>query len=303
MGLPSAARDPDRRSARPELRVTSGVTILVDVDDLSAARKPGMRYHAGTMGPGAVCLRSSHVSVTRLQAFRKCPLSFKLKYIDGHPTKPSREAQRGSLVHAVLADHLLRIQGTDGESPTRPETLLQLVRPVSRRLSDEGTITERFDASEIAPFLHNFATIVPSIAGHLISAVEAVKYTSLMSTGDRWVLKSVLDLVLEDASGCRAIIDFKTGSARYVTPFQLETYALPVLGSPDYAKNRVDLIYVYLKEGTRSRWLMYREQCPRVVTEIIKNIRQIEAERSFPARVSRLCNWCDVCRFCKNRPT
>lgn len=250
------------------------------------------------MGPAATCLRSSYVSVARLNAFRQCPLGFKLKYIDGRPSSPSREAQRGTLIHAVIAHWLQQIRGVDAEHPALVDSLLQLVGPVSRTLRQEGRLTAKFALSEIRPLLQNFAKLIPSIAGRAISEVESTKQTLLTSGSDRWIFRSVLDLVVEDSAGSKAIIDFKTGSARYVTPFQLRAYALPVLGSPEYAKQRVDLIYVHLKEGRINRWLMCRDECQGVVREIITAIREIESALRFPARVSRLCPWCDVRRFC-----
>ena len=48
-------------------------------------------------------LRSTYISYSRLATFRKCPLQFKLIYLENVPSVSSKEAELGKLAHAVIA--------------------------------------------------------------------------------------------------------------------------------------------------------------------------------------------------------
>ncbi|MHC4711594.1 MAG: PD-(D/E)XK nuclease family protein, partial [Planctomycetota bacterium] len=43
-----------------------------------------------------------HLSQTSMGTYERCPQMWKLKYIDGHPTKPNRFLNLGSAVHVAL---------------------------------------------------------------------------------------------------------------------------------------------------------------------------------------------------------
>ena len=48
-------------------------------------------------------LRSTHLSYSKLQTYRQCPMRFRLEYLEECPTEPSLAIQLGLVVHAVIA--------------------------------------------------------------------------------------------------------------------------------------------------------------------------------------------------------
>ena len=65
-----------------------------------------------------------HLSQTSMGTYERCPQMWKLKYVDGHPTKPNRFLNLGSAVHVAL------------------ETFYQ------RRISGPATLDEMMEAFE-----------------------------------------------------------------------------------------------------------------------------------------------------------
>ena len=51
--------------------------------------------------------KNKHLSYSRISRYESCPLSFKLRYIDGHEAKGTAATQFGSLIHSVL-ENLIR---------------------------------------------------------------------------------------------------------------------------------------------------------------------------------------------------
>ena len=240
-------------------------------------------------------LRSTHISYSRLEKFRKCPYAFRVEYLDGvGPAVSSREAQLGSLVHEIIARYLADIRGTTRLHETVPADVARWVAVAERALREQGKLTACFDLAEVVPFLESFAATVPRIDGRAVAEIEAEKRTRI----GPWILKSVLDLVLVRSSGRKHILDFKTGNPKYVNSRQLKTYALPVLGSPNYGHETIELSYVFLKNRTVRRFCMARHECDTIAREVARQVRVIEGSTDFPARPSPLCAWCGVREFC-----
>jgi putative RecB family exonuclease len=238
--------------------------------------------------------RSTHLSHSKLQTYVNCPRRFKLEYLDGCDSESSREIQLGSVVHALLADFLGQLQGKSQVVVPRLESLMPLLPGVCRTLRDEGELKESFSEREVSPLLIGFIKAMPRIDGRAIVHVEAKKRTRLGSL----VLLSILDLVLRNERGEVHIIDFKTGNPKYVKEEQLQTYSLPILGSPQHDGSPVKLSYLFLRDGTVRSFQMQREECDAVVSRIMAIVRAIEADRKFEPKVNRLCDWCGVRRFC-----
>lgn len=238
--------------------------------------------------------RSTHLSHSKLQAYVKCPHRFKLEYLDGCESEPSREIQVGSVVHAVLARYLESIQGRPEVFRPAISDLLGALPGVCRALREQGEITYDVSESDVSALLGGFISAMPRIDGRAIVHVEAEKRTRLGSL----VLRSILDLVLANERREVHLIDFKTGNPRYVNEEQLQTYSLPILGSPQHNGSPVKCSYLFLRDGSVRSFQMRRDECDAVVTRIMDIVRTIEADQMFEPNVTRLCDWCGVRRFC-----
>lgn len=246
--------------------------------------------------PAADLLRSTHVSYSKLQTYEQCPEKFKLQYLDGFDSKPSRAIQIGSVVHAVLAEYLESIQGHAEVFQPDVAELAGCIPAVCRQLREDGELLEWIEDTELLPYLRNFVKLMPRIDGRAIVSVEETMHTRIGS----WVLKSILDLVLTNAKGEVHLIDFKTGKPEYVHEFQLRTYALPILGSPTYGVPGIKASYVFLKGSTLRSFRVSQADCDEIVSSVTTVIRRIEADDRFVGRVSSLCRWCGVRQYCSS---
>lgn len=241
-------------------------------------------------------LRTTHVSYSKLQAYARCPHRFKLEYLDGCPSKPSKAMELGSVVHEVIARYLLGVQGLPRVCSPTVEELVALIRPTCAGLRERGDLQGWVDEEDVVGLLSGLPRLLPRVDGRAVTAVEATKHTKL----GPWTLKAVLDLVLTNAHGQNHIIDFKTGKPKYVGDGQLRSYALPVLGSSDSQCDSVRLTYAFLRDVSLRSSQVSRRDCPEIVDDIVRQVRTIEADTKFQAQPGPLCRWCGVCRFCSS---
>lgn len=242
----------------------------------------------------AELLRSTHLSYSKLRTYLQCPHRFKLEYLDGCKSLPSREIQLGSVVHAMLAAYLEGIQGKPRMFEPELDDVLAHFESVCRSLKSEGELTERLSEGDVAEMIAGFTIAMPRIDGRSIMHVEAEKRTKLGS----YQLLSILDLVLTNERRDIHIIDFKTGNPKYVEEEQLRTYSLPILGSTGHNGTPVKLSYVFLRDGTIRSSSMHPRECDALVKHILGIVRVIEADTDFEPNVTRLCDWCGVRGSC-----
>lgn len=135
-----------------------------------------------------------------IACYRRCPRQYYFLRKMHMPTKPSRAADRGTLVHESLARYY-RFMVEHGEKPT-DEAVLSMVQLVRNGMERAGCMLDADDgkcAEEQVLALHRAEPFLPT----QITGVEQEVHALL----DHLVLEGKMDLVLEEG---KWIVDFKT---------------------------------------------------------------------------------------------
>jgi putative RecB family exonuclease len=253
------------------------------------------------------------LSPSRAGDFMTCPLLYRLRVIDRLPEPASPATTRGTLVHGVL-ERLF-----DSPAPERTiDRAAALVEPEWQRLlAERPELAELFDEPAVAGAAPGAPTASADdrVASWLASArrlletyfaledptrVEPARRELLVEVAldDGVRLRGFVDRVDVAAGGKTRIVDYKTGNApselfEAKALFQLKFYALVMWRVSGSVPTLLQLMY--LGDGQVLRYspdeadLLATE---RKVRALWVAIERGLANREFPARPSRLCDWC-----------
>jgi len=244
------------------------------------------------------------LSPSRAADFKTCPLLYRLRAIDRLPERPSPDAARGTLVHAVL-ERLF-----DLPAPERtPQTAEELVGPQWERLLAERAELAELFAEGLSPAEFE-ADARRLLAGYF--AVEdprrfepAARETLVEARlGDELLLRGYVDRLDVAPGGEVRVVDYKSGGApreafEARALFQLKFYAL-VLWRTRGSVPRV-LRLLYLKDAEVCDYAPDAEELLRFERTLLALWRAIEratTERDFRPKPSRLCGWCSHQALC-----
>jgi len=104
----------------------------------------------------------------------------------------------------------------------------------------------------------------------------------------------VIDRVARGIDGSVQLIDFKTGSSRYIKPpqtsRQLHSYSLWA-----FDQYKVDGVELHVEDLQGDRTLRHRlsnREQDRITAALVGDITKVLQARSYPAKTSVLCGWC-----------
>lgn len=251
-------------------------------------------------------------SHSRLETYRNCPLCFRFKYIDKLDTEVTEtvEAFLGSRVHDALeklyrdrrfmrensADDLVDFYNSDWEKNWNAG--IEIVR-------EEYTQENYRKMGE--EFLRNYySRYEPFGEGILIGLEKKVKIP--LDKARKYSLIGYIDRLMARGDNTYEIHDYKTASNLPMQEYldadrQLALYEIAVRKMfPDAGK--VELVWHYLafdREMRSSRTAEQLEGLKRETVELIDKIEEHKATNDFPARESRLCDWCQFQEHCPKR--
>jgi len=241
------------------------------------------------------------LSPSRAGDFMTCPLLYRFRVIDRLPEPPSGVATRGTLVHAVL-ERLF-----DSPAPMRTlEQAGELLEPEWLRLLEERPeLGELFTGESIDDQVRDWL----GGARRLLETYFTLEDPQRIEPAQRELLVEVeldggvrlrgfVDRVDVAPAGQVRIVDYKTGNApselfEDKALFQLKFYALVMWHVSGSIPALLQLMY--LGDGQVLRYkpdeadLRATERKVRALWAAIE--RALE-NRDFPARRSRLCEWC-----------
>lgn len=255
------------------------------------------------------------LSPSRAGDFMTCPLLYRLRVIDRLPEPSSPVTTRGTLVHGVL-ERLF-----DSPAPQRTlERAASLLEPEWQRLLDERPelidLFAEVDTADTAPatpavpvsvddrvraWLDSARRLLETYFGledptRIEPAQRELLVEAELSDGVR--LRGFVDRIDVAPSGATRIVDYKTGKSpselfEAKALFQLKFYALVMWRVSGTIPALLQLIY--LGDGQILRYapdeadLLATE---RKVRALWSAIERALANREFPARRGRLCDWC-----------
>lgn len=244
-------------------------------------------------------------SHSRLESFKTCPLSFKFGYIDKIKGIEGIEAFLGSQVHEAI--HYIYKKVKAGKVPTLKEVFKfyedlwkKNYNPKIRIVRTEFSVEDYFKQGIelIEHYYHKHKPFNENIIG-----MEQKILIDLDGKGD-YVLQGFIDkLVYNEEDGTYEIHDYKT--AKWM-PDQEEAdqdrqLALYSIGVKERHPNNngVLLKWYYLRHGKEVTSSRTDKQLEQLKKDVIKLIKQIEKEKKWPAKRSKLCDWCDFNEVCE----
>lgn len=253
--------------------------------------------------PPADTPRPNALSPSRAADFKSCPLKYRYRTIDRLPEPPSAAAARGTLVHAVL-QHLFALPAAQrtvaaaaAAVPTLWEQLLR-GRPDLAELPDTADADSWF-ASARQLLQRYFGLEDPSRI-----EPDACELRLEVMLPDGVPTRGFVDRLDVSPAGLIRIVDYKTGKAPAAAfaddaLFQLKFYALMLYRLRGVVAARLRLMYLgdgQLLEYTPTEAGL--ESFERSVVALWRTMERAVATGTFPARRSKLCDWCSFRPLC-----
>jgi putative RecB family exonuclease len=245
-------------------------------------------------------------SHSRLSSFENCPRKFQFRYVLRIPSETEGiEAFVGKRVHEVLE----RLYAFVDRGQIPP---LQKVVDRFFQLFDEQYDPERIRIVKAGLDLAFYRELgarclgnyyrrhYPFDAGETLGIEERVLF-DLDDTG-QYRVQGIIDRISRASDGTIEIHDYKTGQwipnqdtldkDRQLALYQLGLQKVYGPGQP------MRLVWHYVAKGVTRTSERTQEQLDRLRHETIDRIDEIQLERAYEPKKSRLCDWCEYRSIC-----
>lgn len=271
---------------------------------------------------GLVDRPAASLSPSRAGDFMTCPRLYRYRSIDRLPEPPGVAATRGTLVHAVL-ENLFDLSAAE-RTPARAGELVapQWSALIEREPQLPGLLFGPDDAWERWLSGHPPGLADPEVVGRFLSDARgfvdryfALEDPTRLEPADRemslscelpsgLVLRGIIDRIDEAPSGAIRVVDYKTGRApgagwEAKALFQMRFYGLMVWRLRGRLPARLQLLYL----GSGERISIDPTEAELRATEakvqaLWEAIARATETDDWPARPSRLCDWCSFRSRC-----
>ena len=245
-------------------------------------------------------------SYSRLRCFEQYLLKYKYQYIDKIKTevKESIELFLGKRVHKTLKK-LCRALMYQKDN-TLDDLIGFLHDEWTKNWNDSIVIVKgKYDQEDYLKMADEYITdyyfqYYPFNHGRTIAIEKRILGNLDKSNG--YKLCGYIDRITKTDDGCYQIHDYKT-SSRLPSPEdiqkdkQLALYAICLKERYPYIKN-IRLIWHFLKFDNEFQSFRTDEELEELKQNTISLIDEIESAKEFPARSSRLCDWCKFKTIC-----
>jgi putative RecB family exonuclease len=245
--------------------------------------------------------QSLRLSPSAVSEYENCPQQYKYRKIDKLPEPPSLDAERGTLVHTVLQDLF--------EIPAAGRTVESAVELLPSRWS-----AQLADKPELVGMVTNEKEWLDRASALLSTYFTLENPTTFEATHREMHLENDFDTNvylhgyvdrLDVAStGEVRIVDYKTGKApkpgwEEKSLFQLRVYALLYWKNNGVLPRLLQLIYLGDGKLVKSNpTIAELESTEKVLRRVAKDIFISIEKQYWPAKPSRLCDWCYFKSIC-----
>jgi DNA helicase-2/ATP-dependent DNA helicase PcrA len=246
-------------------------------------------------------------SYSKLETFEKCRLKFKYRYIDKiiPEITTSIEAHLGTIVHEALEWFYLQIMA--GNIPAVDELILYYSEKWAEQYSPDILIVNKF-MKEKDYFNKGVNFLIDYYFKHhpfkeKTIATEKKIEINLDEIGEKKLTGFIDRLVENIETNEMEIHDYKTANTlpskeELEKNKQLALYCIAIKEEFGKEKN-VRLIWHYLAHNQNICITKTNEELENLKREVIKLISEIEETKTFPATISRLCDWCEYKNTCE----
>jgi putative RecB family exonuclease len=247
------------------------------------------------------------LSPSRAADFKTCPLLYRFRTVDKLPQRPTTDALRGTVVHAVL-ERLFELPAVERTQAAAAA----MVRPQWQRLLElEPSLAELFagDADEavLSGWLESARVLLESYFAledptRIEPAAREELVEVVLDGGLR--LRGYVDRLDVAPTGDIRVVDYKTGSApreafEAKALFQMKFYALVLWRTRGVVPRQLRLMYLRDREAlTYSPDADELRRFERTLHAIWAAIDRARQAKDFRPSPSRLCGWCDHQALC-----
>ena len=246
------------------------------------------------------------LSPSRGSDFKSCPLKYRLRVLDRLPEPPSREATRGTVVHAVL-EQLFDLPATERTIERAAELLAPAWKQIAEAEPDVAALFDGDDAG-LAEWLASARALLGNYFAledpARLEPAERELYVThdLPDAGVR--LHGYVDRLDRSATGRTRVVDYKTGRApgeQYEVSalFQLKFYALLLWRSEGVIPDALRLIY--LGDVVTVDYRPDPDELVRFERSLLAlwtAIQRATTTGDWRPRRSTLCGWCSFQAYC-----
>jgi len=245
------------------------------------------------------------LSPSRAADFKTCPLLYRFRSIDRLPEPPSRDALRGTLVHAVL-ERLYDLPAADRTLGRAQDS----VTPTWQQLlAEQPELAELFatsDDAELAGWLDSARRLVGNYFDledpTRLEPAAREQLVEVVLDGLR--LRGYIDRLDVSPAGDIRIVDYKTGTIpreafEAKALFQMKFYALVLWRTRGVVPRQLRLIY--LADTDTLSYQPSEEELAkfeRTLQAIWQAIARASLTGDFRPNPSRLCDWCSHQALC-----
>jgi putative RecB family exonuclease len=245
----------------------------------------------------------STFSHSRIEAFETCPKKYEFAYLLKVPRAAAGvEAFMGSRVHEALEWLYGEVKAC--RVPTADEVVAEYLRLWGAAWTDDVRITRAGRTQEdyrsigekaVHAYHHRYEPFDQDVTVGLEARIT-------LKLDDDHDLCGYVDRVAKVADGVWEVHDYKTSSSLVTqqkadADRQLALYAIAVREMYPDARD-VALVWHYVTFDTEVRSSRTSEQLEALRVDVLGKIRHIEAQSSFPAKTSSLCDWCEYKPLC-----
>ncbi len=262
------------------------------------------------------------LSPSRAGDFMTCPQLYRYRSIDMLPEPPGREAARGTLVHEVL-ERLFDLPAQERTAESATALLPNLWRATVERspelpgliFGDDDSWQEWLSTKEVPEFtdadVAGFLQECTKFLGRYFELEDPTRLEPAereqrvsVELASGLVLRGIIDRVDRAPNGAVRVVDYKTGRApgagwEAKALFQMRFYGLMLWRLTGEIPARLQLLYLGSKERLAIDPTEQELRATELKIEALwQAIERALAKDDWPAKPSRLCDWCsfkDIC--------
>lgn len=246
------------------------------------------------------------LSPSRASDFMTCPLLYRFRVIDQLPERPSPDAVRGTVVHAVL-ERLFELPPHERTAATAAAMLAPEWERLLAADPELGQLCSDAGSDRVVGWLESARTLLEGYftledPRRLQPAERECLVEVVLASGLR--LRGYVDRLDQAESGDLRVVDYKTGrtpaeSFEGKALFQLKFYALVLWRTRGRIPRELRLLYLGDRDMLRYRPTEDQLRAfERLLEALWRAIARATATGDFRPRRSRLCDWCDHHALC-----
>jgi len=233
------------------------------------------------------------LSISRCNTYKKCPRSFRYRYIDEFPVGETIESLNGGFFHKVLDcwAKIFKETGVVRDAMIDAYRVALYMRDEQNK-DDKRSYSEKIlkqDRGKVKDWLKKIIEALevdpPNIIAH------ELKFKFLLQ--GRFLVRGYIDRIDQYSENTLKIVDYKTGKSRYVNDKQVSVYGKALINEPFYRDQKIIGSYLCVNEDNKDmRYDITTARIDKTLKYLIDIGEQIIADTSWKAKYSPLCGWC-----------